>query len=94
MEIKKVAEILEQAKTTHKPFKVRTTDHEVFFGKLPSHDADPCIVNELLAAFLLKLWQIHTPDVCLLDFGDNEIVGEIQTKYRINPAYRLGFGSK
>ena len=94
MEIKKVVAILEQIKTTHKPFKVRTTDYEVYFGKLPSHNDDPCVVNELLAAFLLKSWRIHTPDVCLLDFGDNEIVGEIQTGYKINTSYLLGFGSK
>ncbi|GAB1350077.1 hypothetical protein MASR1M107_22920 [Ignavibacteriales bacterium] len=71
MVIKKVAEILEQIKTTHKPFKVRTTDHEVYFGKLPGHDQDPCIVNELLAAFLLKAWNISVPDVCILDFSDD-----------------------
>lgn len=94
MEIKKVASIIEQLKTTHKPFKVRTSDHAVFVGKLPTHDLDPCIINELLAVHLLKLWQIDVPEVCILDFGDPRIAEEMKIKFDISSFHKLGYGSR
>lgn len=93
----KVISAAEEIPTTgNSPVKVITSDYEMYLAKNSKSKNPACdIINEVLANCFLKLWNLKTPDMAILDFSQ-ELLLPVYSKDNHNPVFyqKPLFGSK
>lgn len=93
----KVISAGEEIQTTgNSPVKVITEDYEMYLAKNSKLKNPACdMINELLANCFLKLWNLRTPDMAILDFSQELLLPEY-SKDNHKPAFyqKPLFGSK
>lgn len=93
----KVISCREEIHTTgNSPIKVITENYEMYLAK-NSKALNPAtdIINELLAHCFLKIWNLQTPDACILDISPQQILPEYSKQHH-RPSFYIKplFGSK
>lgn len=82
--------------TGNSPVKIIAEDYEMYLAKNSKSKNPACdIINELLAHCFLKLWELKTPEIAILDFS-TDLVRPEYSKANHNPLFyqKPVFGSK
>lgn len=89
-------EVLKEIPTEgHLPLKVIGNDFSIYFAKSgKAHEPPITITNELLCSFLLKIWEVASPEIVLIDLKPETI--RIPLSHLNKPLYyrNVCFGSK
>lgn len=88
--------VLEEISTEgHSPLKIITNDYCQYFikntrGRVPDYN----IINEFLCHYLLKIWQIPTPDIAAIRVKPDMLPDYVSTNHKKFYYNNITFGSK
>ena len=70
-------------------------DYQTYYVKNDRHNIPAIsIINEVLCHYLLELWCINTPDICIINLEKETLKNDYGVRHKASFYERLAFGSK